>query len=610
MKKTALCQYTGLFLVMLFSGYLNLLQAQSSYDIKHKLEFTHCGRSVDPLVYADMVVLDYYVDGKQINPAGGGYTAGKHDLRVVLREKYPREGFERKFEIKEIRLLALNRNPARNRVAETHALFGKDVKIALTTAALSAEYTGYSMIITINRCDDGVQEYDANVKVVCTMITEAGGTPKPFPDMHIEIADRIIPVDEEGVGWFKLRPGQYTMSYRPEKNPDGAESVHPGAVTLRTSKTGTSQQLAAVPRKGNEQIQECRVPLLKENTGSGYLYDYELQINLLVKMTRKRIINEVRLVAVQPGVEVHKAGTPEDQWIQAKRDMVLQEGDEISCDPDGAATLQFADMSTTVVKNTTQLKIASYFTEGGVVKTEILLKMGEVAAQVHKSEATKSDFRIKSPTFTSSRRGTWYSHRYDPVTQTDIIKVEEGTVDIIPNNAATPVMTIRTGQQVESKNGSLGNIAPLKEKIDFSMPKPKPETKTETKPAIKPETGIQTKPATKPESQPETQPGNKTIPPVNAFAGSWQISRGTHAAVLTLEGTTAKLSGAIHWNNQKKGMIRNGSVREDRILFVVIYEDGSKFVYTATLDPDGKKMIDGTEVSPDGSTTGWTAVKK
>ena len=36
------------------------------------------------------------------------------------------------------------------------------------------------------------------------------------------------------------------------------------------------------------------------------------------------------------------------------------------------------------------LQIASFFTEGGVVRTEILLKMGKVAAKVNKSEATKS----------------------------------------------------------------------------------------------------------------------------------------------------------------------------------------------------------------------------
>jgi len=524
MKKFFLVKCLGVFLVILLPGY-GLLCAQNSYDIKHKLEFTHCGSSVAAIIYADMVELDYYLDGKQINSSGAIYPAGKHDFRVVVREKYPREGFDRKFGIKEIRLVALHKDPNHNRRAETHSLFGKDVKIALNTAQLSGDYLGYSIVITIDRCDDGTQEYDANVKVISTMTTNAGEPGKPFPDMHIEIGDQVIPIDMDGIGWFKIRPGQYTMNYHPDMFPANVEDMMPGSVTLRTTKSGSTQQLVAIPRKGNEKIMECKVPLLKENTGSGNLYDYELQINTLIKFAKRGGVNEVRLIAVQPGVQVHKAGTPGDQWFEAERDMVLQQGDEISCDPDGAATLQFADMGTTVVKNTTQLKIASYFTEGGVVKTEILLKMGEVAAKVHKSEATKSDFRIKSPSFTSSRRDTWYSHRYDPVTKTDIIKVEEGTVDIISNNATVPNMTIRTGQQVEAKNGSLGSITPIKETIDFSMSKTKPDTKTEIKPEAKTENKPEIKAETKPEINPETK--NKTTPATPAITGNWQLTQGS-----------------------------------------------------------------------------------
>jgi len=66
----------------------------------------------------------------------------------------------------------------------------------------------------------------------------------------------------------------------------------------------------------------------------------------------------------------------------------------------------------------------------------------------------------------------------------------------------------------------------------------------------------------------------------------------------------------LNWNNQKKGVIRNGSVIEDNILFVVVFEDGSKVVYTATLDKNRTKMINGSEVSPNGSTINWFAIKQ
>ena len=60
------------------------------------------------------------------------------------------------------------------------------------------------------------------------------------------------------------------------------------------------------------------------------------------------------------------------------------------------------------------------------MRTEILLKMGEIAAQVNTSEATKSDFRIKNPTGTTSVRGTKFSVSYDPGSRTSLVSVTEG----------------------------------------------------------------------------------------------------------------------------------------------------------------------------------------
>ncbi len=176
---------------------------------------------------------------------------------------------------------------------------------------------------------------------------------------------------------------------------------------------------------------------------------------------RRAAVNEVRAVAVQPSVEVHKAGTPEDAWVPLCKDAVLQQGDEISCDPEGAATLQFADNSTVTVKNTTQLKIASFFTEGGVVKTEILLKMGEIAAKVHKSEATKSDFRIKSPTSVAAVRGTEFSVFYDPGSKATVTSVKEGTVEVDPEKDGLATASLTAGQEVEVTDKAASKVSTL-----------------------------------------------------------------------------------------------------------------------------------------------------
>jgi ribosomal protein L14 len=171
-------------------------------------------------------------------------------------------------------------------------------------------------------------------------------------------------------------------------------------------------------------------------------------------------VNEVRVAAVQPDVVVHRAGTPADEVHVVCKDMVLQKGDEIACDPEGSVTLQFADNSTVVVKNTTQLKIASFFTEGGVVKTEILLKMGEVAAKVHKSEATKSDFRIKSPTGTASVRDTAFSVFYDPGSKAMLTTVTEGVVRVDPVKHGLPTVRVPAGKEVEVTASSISKVVP------------------------------------------------------------------------------------------------------------------------------------------------------
>ena len=107
--------------------------------------------------------------------------------------------------------------------------------------------------------------------------------------------------------------------------------------------------------------------------------------------------NEVRVVKVCPDVQFHKGGTPADAWLPVEKGTVLKAGDEISCDPDGSVVLAFADNSTVTVWDTTQLKIASFFTEGGVVRTKILLAMAG-------SRRSSTSPRRRSPTSGSSRR--------------------------------------------------------------------------------------------------------------------------------------------------------------------------------------------------------------
>jgi len=89
-----------------------------------------------------------------------------------------------------------------------------------------------------------------------------------------------------------------------------------------------------------------------------------------------------------------------------------------------------------------------------VVKTEILLKMGEVAAQVNKSEATKSDFRIKSPTGTASVRGTKLERVAYTPTQGMSVVISEGSINL-GNNTGTSTAVSKGEEGHVNHSGSV-----------------------------------------------------------------------------------------------------------------------------------------------------------
>lgn len=188
-------------------------------------------------------------------------------------------------------------------------------------------------------------------------------------------------------------------------------------------------------------------------------------------------INEVRVVAVQPDAEFRSNESEEFKPIA--KDTILKQGDEISVDPDGQVTLAFADNSTVTVRNTTQLKIGSFFTEGGVVRTELLLKMGEIAATVNKSETTRSDFKIKSPTGTASVRGTELNVvRFDAVRGFEV-RLVEGVANVGGLAGTAAVSAGDTGKV--NQQGEVKTPTQVKNEILASTAFPSGTTQDEVK---------------------------------------------------------------------------------------------------------------------------------
>lgn len=190
-----------------------------------------------------------------------------------------------------------------------------------------------------------------------------------------------------------------------------------------------------------------------ESSNDGYVDNVSLKFSGGGGCPRARPaapVNEVRVISLKPAAEFKRAGCGE--WVELREGTTLKQGDELNVDPDGEVTLEFGDNSKVTIQETTQLKIASFFTEGGIVRTELLLKVGQVAAKVNKTETTRSDFRIKSPTHTSSVRGTAFSMFYDRGAKTSLVSVREGVVSVEGK-------LVRAGHEVEATPREVGPVA-------------------------------------------------------------------------------------------------------------------------------------------------------
>ena len=95
-------------------------------------------------------------------------------------------------------------------------------------------------------------------------------------------------------------------------------------------------------------------------------------------------------------------------------------GDLIQTGPDSSATLHFLDGSTLDMKPLTQLAVGTLLTERGRAVTQLLLKVGEIKARVAHKETVQTDFSIKTPTATTSSRGTVFTVKHDAVSYTHL----------------------------------------------------------------------------------------------------------------------------------------------------------------------------------------------
>lgn len=563
----------------LFLAQAASLQAQNMAEVVYKV-YPYCANGNDPRNTVEDVRVSVYVDRKLLRPTGGFFEEALHFLRVVAEPKEGTGSATGKFFIKKIEWMKCAAGVNGNgEIIESRVFDSNEAAMTVNIDNAGGAKACFKAVIYVDKCGGGTKVEEAKVKLITTATQKPYKEEKPTNKIAVMIGDEKLPVDIDGTGFVKLPPKKTTFRVQWE----GEGMSDPGKVTLRNTKTNSTIEVPPLPNR-IAYIHEYAFDL-SQFAGTENLYDYEIRINMIYEP--RGTVNEVRVVGLVPGVSVHKAGAPDEAWTEAKNDMVLQQGDEISCDPDGGILLQFADNSTVMVRQTTQLKIASFFTEGGVVKTEILLKMGEVAAKVHKSEATKSDFVIRPPGGPGSVRGTIYAMQYDPSSSTTVVRVEEGLVDFSPVMAPGTKISLQAGQQVSVSGSRVGAVMPFTGKIDFKLP-------VKATPTL--QAGI-----------PDKKIPEKDWP--NDLSGTWLLTQEGYTGKLIIRQEGKNITATINWDNHQKATVESFSFFTNSMLFTLDYESGLRGYYDGKLDESGKKM-EGECLSNKGTSSRWSAVRQ
>jgi hypothetical protein len=156
-------------------------------------------------------------------------------------------------------------------------------------------------------------------------------------------------------------------------------------------------------------------------------------------------------------------------WKDVRVGQVLTWGDEITTGIESGITVLMPNRSKIDINELTSLKIGSLFRESDVLKTRLLLKIGELEAVVKPKTTTYSDFSVRTPVSTASVRGTYFGVHHDSTTMLTTVSVSEGQVMVSNEGFEIPgenlcyksnsdSVLIQDWQQVTVSEAGLGAI--------------------------------------------------------------------------------------------------------------------------------------------------------
>ena len=134
-------------------------------------------------------------------------------------------------------------------------------------------------------------------------------------------------------------------------------------------------------------------------------------------------------------------------WQPATPGMKLRQSDKIHTGFKSGATLTFPDGSTVRMEPMSLILLEKFSrADAQGFRVRVFLKLGDVKASVSRLRGSHADFEVKTPTTTTSSRGTKFSVLYTG--SSTLVAVTESSVDVTARNGRTVV--VPAGMQTDS----------------------------------------------------------------------------------------------------------------------------------------------------------------
>ena len=140
---------------------------------------------------------------------------------------------------------------------------------------------------------------------------------------------------------------------------------------------------------------------------------------------------------------------------------VLGQGDRLATGVDAKVTLTFPDGSRMPVGEMTQLYVADLLVQGSRQNVSVAIKLGEVSAQVHPTKAYQTDFKVITPSGTTSTRGTKFTVFYDPVAKVTIVRTLVHRVVFTPRRRGAKAVIVPAGREIAASASRVSKLAPI-----------------------------------------------------------------------------------------------------------------------------------------------------